>query len=213
MKLPNDLIKATDYSKVKDRIIHEFKCVNGKVIQHYALGGQHELTTQEIIDCLNALPTIDCDLQTAYAYIKSQQEKIADLESKLAQEKEFAEQYRKECAKIQTDYYQLKQQLAEKEKEIFFYQNVIKEKSETATEMCELLRPYELKLRENEMYKDRFKNLYNRYNQDKISFAVEKLEWLKEKVYNAKIHKINMINTHELYEILDNQIKQLKEGK
>lgn len=47
--------------------------------------------------------------------------------------------------------------------------------------------------------------------QDKISFALEQLEWLKEKFNNAKIHKIDMINTHELYEILDNQIKQLKE--
>lgn len=51
------------------------------------------------------------------------------------------------------------------------------------------------------------------YSQDKLSFAVEQLQWLKEKVDNAKIHKINMINTHELYEILDNQIKQLKEMK
>lgn len=76
MKLPNDLIKATDYDKAKDREIHEFECVNGKVIQHYALGGEHELTMQEIVDCLNALATIDCDLQTAYAYIKGQEEKI-----------------------------------------------------------------------------------------------------------------------------------------
>ena len=90
MKLPNDLIKATDYDKSKDRIIKEFECVNGKIVQHYALGGEHELTTQEIIDCLNALSTIDCDLQTAYAYIKGQNEQIADLEAKLAEkEKEI----------------------------------------------------------------------------------------------------------------------------
>lgn len=75
MKLPNDLIKSTDLEKTKDRIIHEFKCVNGKIIQSYALGGEHELTTQEIVDCLNGLATIDCDLQTAYAYIKGQDEK------------------------------------------------------------------------------------------------------------------------------------------
>ena len=84
MKLPNDLIKATDYDKAKDRIIKEFECVNGKVIQHYVLGGEHELTMQEIIDCLNALATIDCDLQTAYAYIEGQKDKIADLEAKLS---------------------------------------------------------------------------------------------------------------------------------
>ena len=44
--------------------------------------------------------------------------KISELEAKLAKEKEYTQQYRKECAKIQTDYYELKQQLAEKEVEI-----------------------------------------------------------------------------------------------
>lgn len=83
MKLPNDLIKSTDLEKAKDRIIHEFKCVNGKIIQSYALGGEHELTTQEIVDCLNGLATIDCDLQTAYAYIKGQDRKIKMLEKAL----------------------------------------------------------------------------------------------------------------------------------
>lgn len=83
MKLPNDLIKSTDLEKAKDRIIHEFKCVNGKIIQSYALGGEHELTTQEIVDCLNGLATIDCDLQTAYAYIKGQEEKIKITEKAL----------------------------------------------------------------------------------------------------------------------------------
>lgn len=83
MNLPNDLIKSTDLEKAKDRIIHEFKCVNGKIIQSYALGGEHELTTQEIVDCLNGLATIDCDLQTAYAYIKGQEEKIKITEKAL----------------------------------------------------------------------------------------------------------------------------------
>lgn len=83
MNLPNDLIKSTDLEKAKDRIIHEFKCVNGKIIQNYALGGEHELTTQEIVDCLNGLATIDCDLQTAYAYITGQDSKIKILEKAL----------------------------------------------------------------------------------------------------------------------------------
>lgn len=83
MKLPNDLIKATDYKKTKDREIHEFECVNGKFIHHYILGGEHELTNQEIVDCLNALATIDCDLQTAYAYIKGQNKELAITEKAL----------------------------------------------------------------------------------------------------------------------------------
>ena len=38
-------------------------------------------------------------------------------------------------------------------------------------------------------------------------------EKVKEKIDNAKIHKIDMINTHELIEILDQQIKELKGEK
>ena len=83
MKLPNDLIKATDYSKAKDREIHEFEYRNGKYIHKYVLGGEHELTPQEIIDCLNGLATIDCDLQTAYAYIKGHQEQLVLTEKAL----------------------------------------------------------------------------------------------------------------------------------
>lgn len=83
MKLPNDLIKATDYEKAKERVIHEFECVNGKFIQHYVLGGEHELTEEEVVDCLNALVTLDCDLSTAYAYIKGQNEKMKGLQTQL----------------------------------------------------------------------------------------------------------------------------------
>lgn len=82
MELPNDLIKATNYSKAKEREIHEFEYVNGKYIHRYVLGGEHEMTPQEIVDCLNAIATIDCDLSTAYAYIKGQDEKIAELKQK-----------------------------------------------------------------------------------------------------------------------------------
>lgn len=39
---------------------------------------------QEIVDCLNALATMDCDLQTAYAYIKGQDEKNRELKEQLA---------------------------------------------------------------------------------------------------------------------------------
>lgn len=83
MKLPNDLIKSTDLDKAKDRIIHEFECIDGKIVHHYVLGGEHILSNQEIIDCLNGLTTIDCDLQTAYAYIKGQDRKIKMLEKAL----------------------------------------------------------------------------------------------------------------------------------
>ena len=83
MKLPNDLIKSTDYSKAKEREIHMFEYVNGKHIQYYTLDGKHEMTPQEIVNCLNAIATLDCDLATAYVVVKCQNEKIADLQHKL----------------------------------------------------------------------------------------------------------------------------------
>ena len=83
MKLPNDLIKATDYFKAKEREIHMFEYVNGKYIQYYTLDGKHEMTPQEIVNCLNAIATLDCDLATAYVVVKGQNEKIADLQHRL----------------------------------------------------------------------------------------------------------------------------------
>lgn len=58
--------------------------MNGKFIQHYVLGGEHELTEQEVVDCLNALATLDCDLSTAYAYITGQKEQIKEIQYQLA---------------------------------------------------------------------------------------------------------------------------------
>ncbi|MBE5757580.1 MAG: hypothetical protein E7345_01435 [Clostridiales bacterium] len=84
MKLPNDIIKSTDLEKAKDRIIHEFECIDGKFVHHYVLGGEHILTNQEIVDCLNGLATIDCDLQTAYAYIKGQEQSKKLLKHQIA---------------------------------------------------------------------------------------------------------------------------------
>lgn len=67
----------------KEREIHEFEYINGRYIHKYVLGGEHEMASQEIVDCLNAITTIDCDLSTAYAYIEGQEEKIADLQHRL----------------------------------------------------------------------------------------------------------------------------------
>lgn len=108
MKLPNDLIKATDYSKAKDREIHEFEYRNGKYIHKYALGGEHELTPQEVVDCLNGLTTIDCDLQTAYAFIQGQEEKISNLEAKLAESEKKLNQYPYKNDVIEKQYEELK---------------------------------------------------------------------------------------------------------
>ena len=79
--------------KAKDRVIHEFEYQNGKYIQHYVLGGEHELKPQEIIDCLNALATMDCDLQTAYAYIKGQDEKNKQLKEQVDEQIDYKDEY------------------------------------------------------------------------------------------------------------------------
>ena len=69
--------------KTKDRIVHEFEYKNGKYIQHYVLGGDHEMQPQDIIDCLNALATMDCDLAQCHAYIEGQQEENIQLKEEL----------------------------------------------------------------------------------------------------------------------------------
>ena len=206
MKLPNDLIKATDYDKAKDREIHEFECVNGKFIQHYVLGGEHELTMQEIVDCLNALATIDCDLQTAYAYIKGQEKNISDLEAKLAENKKWLA-----SNEGFLENQKLKQQLAEKDEQI----KLIKW-------------DYDVVTREYNKLFNTADSVIERQDQDKISFAIEKLEKVKNEIYGSEvkfeeIEKLPIaLNNYEIgYDkgrfkatnIIDNQIKQLKEGK
>ena len=109
-------------------------------------------------------------------------QQITDLEAKLAEEKEYTQQYRKECAKIQTDYYQLKQQLTDKNKEIEYQESMkilaVENQNKNAIEQLEqiinLFEPYE-----NE-------------EKDTILCANNGISFL---------------------EFIDNQIKQLKEGK
>lgn len=76
MKLPNDLIKATDYEKAKERVIHEFECVNGKFIQHYVLGGEHELTEEEVVDCLNQQNSQISKLQASYKQVNEENKQL-----------------------------------------------------------------------------------------------------------------------------------------
>lgn len=52
----------------------------------------------------------------------------------------------------------LEAKLAESEKLIFTYQNIFKQKPETALEMCEFIKPYEIKLRANELEIDQLKH-------------------------------------------------------
>ena len=130
--------------------------------------------------------------------------KISDLEAQLAEEKEYTQQYRKECAKIQTDYYKTKQQLAEKDKEIESLKHVKVTIGTMETNQVDI---------SSTTYID----------QDKISFAIEQLEKVKEFVSRqlfittkgcsdldeAEAKGCNELREETIKEI-DNQINELK---
>ena len=130
------------------------------------------LTREETVELLKKFdrdePKDRCDfaikednISFEYASLDDKDRKITDLETKLAAEKEYTQQYRKECAKSQTDYYQLKQQLAEKDKEI------------------ESLKHFKITIgtMENNQV-DISSTTYT--DQDKPSFALEQLEKVRE---------------------------------
>lgn len=123
---------------------------------------------------------------------KEYQSQLADLEAKLAESEEFTQGYRKECAKIQTDYYKLKQQLAEKTL-------TIEQINKAFIENRSL-----------------WKGKYERANQYKITFAVEQLENCRLnliKLLNKKLVYLDSSTADEMDDLFDNQIKLLKEGK
>ena len=141
--------------------------------------------------------------------------KIANLEAKLAESEKSKESYRLQNEQHHLQLLQFYSRLGVEA----FGADIHEKALETLMIMKEQLAEKDKEIEELKLKLDiRAISLQNfniermQANQDKISFALEQLEWLKEKVNNAKIHKINMINTHELYEILDNQINVLRKG-
>ncbi len=121
----------------------------------------------------------------------------------------------------------LEVKLAESERLIFTYQNVFRQKHETATEMCEFLQPYERKLKLSELEIDKLKQQladkkqelsdretkWAKWNKkDRIEFTIKELEKVKE-FADIDFRKNCYINAVELDKFVDNQIKQLKEIK
>lgn len=114
--------------------------------------------------------------------------RIADLEAKLAESKEFliATKW-----KVQD----LEQQLAEKEKERH-------EEWKTGKEWKWEWQKVNYKL--------------EKANQDKISFAVEQLKKVKECLYKIQSpigEKPTLMDDGDVFEVINNQIKELKEMK
>lgn len=115
---------------------------------------------------------------------------------------------------------QLKEQLAEKDKEI----EQLKKFDDLNKTFFELFRTA---FKEPDKVDDLFntlKTIQEKHNQDKISFAVEQLEKVKEKILSyenvyyqflesgAKVPVVCLEN-FRVKQTIDNQIKQLKEGK
>lgn len=132
------------------------------------------------------------------------------------------------------DYKELKQQLAEKENQCSECKHLNKKielniKNKLMTENCELQKQLTKKEKEIEYYKKQAKKFNNEaqkyyedaycnnfHNQDKISFAVEQLEKVKglianhtQELWTCENDDIDVV----LYEEINNQINELKEGK
>ena len=185
----------------------------------------------------------DLTNEEVFEELRTELRQFADLETKLAESEKSKESYRLQNEQHHLQLLQfysrlgveafgadihekaletlmiMKEQLAEKDLAIENWQTMYESVVQTCHNDKEEIERLNKQLAEKEKEIQRTHNYYqavrNRetIRESKISFALEQLEWLKEKVNNAKIHKIDMINTHELYEILDNQIKQLKEMK
>ena len=138
--------------------------------------------------------------------------KISELEAKLAEsEKHRKEAYKEGLLQKQFDkdaeIMQLKQQLAEKEKEIekiSFQYNTVKE----ARKLEASFRREDIK--QQAVIVGDLEKKVDKANQDKISFCIEKLEKVKEVCSQvwAMEYAVDAIEDY-----IDNQIKQLKEGK
>ena len=134
--------------------------------------------------------------------------KIADLEAKLAESERKLEEYKKcNCKECMTDYEKNLNQIIDK-----FLNENIKLKQQLAEKTLTIEQINKAFIENRSLWKGK----YERANQDKISFAVEKLEQVKETTEcildNAlKNSSLNESYYDRLLDEIDNQIKQLKE--
>ena len=150
--------------------------------------------------------------------IKDQSKQIADLEAKLAESEKSKEYYRLQNEQHHLQLLQFYSRLG-----VEAFGADIQEKAlETLMIMKEQLAEKTLTIEQiNKAFienRSLWKGKYERANQDKISFAVEKLEQVRETAEcvldNAlKNSSLNQSYYDRLLDEIDNQIKQLKEGK
>ena len=121
------------------------------------------------------------EMQMAY------EEKIKDLEAKLAESEKERDGNYENYSICWKDIDQLKQQLAEKEKEIEELKDYIGCKG------CI--------------------DLIAKTRQDKINFAIEKLQEMKKCLFDVWAMGYGEICKYEIEDVFDEKIKELKEGK
>ena len=136
-------------------------------------------------------------------YFDNQDQKIKDLEVKLTESKKQCQKCKHLNKKIElniknkliNENQQLKQQLAEKDKEISEYIKIVDDLHKQLSDKCDFC--------------DKTKD------QDKISFAVEQLEKVKEEMdlrprgvsKGWKNKEYDTLVEEDVYEVIDNQIK------
>ena len=159
-------------------------------------------------------------------FVECLEREIADLEAKFAESEEFIQGYRKECAKIQIENVKLNQQLAEKKKQCQECKHLNKKielniQNKLMAELSESEEKINM-LEEHKFYADNIIQAYadkcKNADQDKTSFAVEKLEKVKETMSKSNesgyiIRFASMNDRDKFNEIIDNQIEQLKGEK
>ena len=129
---------------------------------------------------------------------------VADLEAKLAEseadKKALISDYESRITKhqelmswLEHNNEELKQQLAEKDKELSEYVKIVDDLHKQLSDKCDFC--------------DKTKD------QDKISFAIEQLEKVKENAWQSATDISCLLDYTELAKIIDNQIKELKGEK
>lgn len=135
------------------------------------------------------------DLEAKLADIEESAVAVIDANFKIAEENQQLKQLLclSDSNKVYEKYFELKQQLAEKDKEI---------------------ERLNLEFETQEDWQEKWQKLYDEtcnLNQDKISFAVEQLTLFKNSIVN-KMNNPYSVNIKHILSDFDNQIKELKKG-
>lgn len=160
------------------------------------------------------------------------EKEFADLEAKLAEkERQYETLY-----KLFSEQHEIIDQnelgcleevnrLLKEQKDFYIVEKVEYDKMKQGAK--DIVKDIKQKLEEKEKEKDYYQDLYfkiveqfqqrvkyfSKQDQDKISFAIAELEKVKEHFTNIKTPTLGVIRRAEMIIYIDNQIKQLKEGK